>query len=184
MRLIHWLKHNRPSREAMLENRVLRPFAHVLGDPNIWHFNRRSVARGVALGMFFGFAIPFLQIPAAAAFAVSARANLAIAALCTFISNPLTTPFIYFGAYEIGAKVMRVPEASSLIAAYHNGDWTRELRLLLTGSPEPIAIGLVLIGLIAAALGFAVIQIVWRVWVRQRWQARAVRRLAGGGAAA
>jgi uncharacterized protein len=178
MRLITWLKEHRPSRDAMLRSRWMRPFASTLGDPSVWHFNRRSVARGVALGMFFGVAIPFLQAPAAALLAVPARANLAVAALVTFISNPFTTPFIYLAAYEVGRVMLHLEGGAAYVARATADNWFEQLTLALTNAPLPVAIGLFTLATLGAAIGFALIHLVWRLWVRQRLEARRERRLA------
>lgn len=175
MHLIRWLKENHPTRESLLANRWLRPFARTLGNPNIWRFNRKSVARGVALGMFFGFAIPFGQAFAAAFFAVSARANLPVAALCTFISNPFTTPFIYIGAYELGVWVLRMQDDAARIIDMTADNWFEHLSQLVTSAPLPIALGLIIIATLAAIIGYIVIHLVWRLWVQQRM----AHRLAG-----
>jgi len=47
-----------PSREALLTNRWLRWLAPWLGHPKLWHWSRRGVVLGVALGVFFGLLIP------------------------------------------------------------------------------------------------------------------------------
>lgn len=176
MRLIHWLKQNRPSREAMLTNRWMRPFVSILGDPNIWHFNRRSVARGVALGMFFGLSIPFAQAPAAALLAVPLRANLPVAALVTFISNPLTTPFIYLAAYEIGIVLLRMQGGGAALADLSADNWFERLTQIVTAAPLPVAFGLLVIATLGAIVGYAAIQIIWRMWVRQRVEKRRASR--------
>lgn len=75
------------SREAVLSNRWISPFAHRLVHPSLWHLNRRSVARGVALGLFAGFLIPIGQIAVAAFLAVTVRANVVVAATATFVTN-------------------------------------------------------------------------------------------------
>ena len=185
MRLIKWLKHKRPSREAMLANRWMRPFANTIGDPNIWHFNRKSVGRGVALGMFFGLSIPFAQAPAAALFAVPLRANLPVAALVTFISNPLTTPFIYIGAYQIGRWMLNMQDGG-LLANMTADHWAEDVMVVVTNAPLPLAIGLLVIATVGAIIGYLGIHIVWRLWIHQRIEARRERHLArqkreGGG---
>ena len=43
-----------PTREAITQSRMLRWLGPRLHDPLLWHVNRRSVARGVAMGVFFG----------------------------------------------------------------------------------------------------------------------------------
>ena len=45
-----WVERYAPSKEKLSRSRVLRPVARYIANPNVWHFNRHSVARGVALG--------------------------------------------------------------------------------------------------------------------------------------
>jgi uncharacterized protein len=167
-----WLKNKVPSKEALLGNRWMRPFAEHLSDPNIWHFNRRSIARGVALGLFFGIVIPFAQTPVAALFAVSARANLAVAAFCTLITNPFTTPFIYLGAYEAGLRILRMQEKASLLAGGTMTDNVQALIARLLDAPLPTAVGLLLISTISSVVGYWLVNMLWRAHVRRRWARR------------
>lgn len=177
--MIDWLKTKVPSREALLANRWLRPFAEHLSDPNIWHFNRRSIARGVALGLFFGIVIPFAQTPVAALFAVSARANVAVAAFCTFITNPFTTPLIYLGAYEAGSWLLQVKRRAPLLSGGSTTEMFDNLVATLLDAPLPTALGLLLFSTVAAGLGYWLINVLWRARVRQRWARR--RRVAAHG---
>ena len=41
-----------PKREEMARNKYLAPIAHRFLSPELWRFTRRSVPRGVALGLF------------------------------------------------------------------------------------------------------------------------------------
>src|SRR5258708_9923666 len=43
-----------PSRESIRQNRHIARFGTLFLHPNLWHVNRRSVAGGVAAGMFAG----------------------------------------------------------------------------------------------------------------------------------
>jgi uncharacterized protein (DUF2062 family) len=160
-----------PTREQLLANRLLRPFAHRLAHPLLWHFNRRSIARGVALGLFAGFLIPLGQTPVAAALALSARANVIIAAFATFVTNPLTFPPIYFAAYKLGSQMLGESPAfdgdtlirKTMAAAMHFG--------------APTAIGLFIFAVLGAALGFGAVHMVWRIRVSRKWRLRARARL-------
>ena len=84
-----------PSREEVLDSRWLRPFGHRIRHSELWRFTRRSVPRGVAIGLFVGIflMVPGLQIVGAALVCMALRGNVAIAAAMTFLSNPATTPF-------------------------------------------------------------------------------------------
>jgi uncharacterized protein len=50
-RIAAWVRHHVPTRESVEANRWLRPVAHHVLAPSLWRFNRRSVPRGVALGL-------------------------------------------------------------------------------------------------------------------------------------
>ncbi|NTV12229.1 MAG: DUF2062 domain-containing protein, partial [Zoogloea sp.] len=80
-----------------------------LADPKLWHWSRRGVAAGMAIGLFIGLAIPVAQILLAAAVAVVLRANVAVAAAGTLVTNPLTIPPIYYAAYQLGAWATGTP---------------------------------------------------------------------------
>lgn len=66
-----------------------------------------SISRGVAIGFFTGFFIPFggqMIIATALAFILKARKIPAIA--CTWVTNPWTVPVIYPFQCYLGAKLM------------------------------------------------------------------------------
>ena len=100
-----------PSREEMAENRWLAPIAHRFLSPELWRFTRRSVPRGVALGLFAAFIVPVGQIFLAAFLALPARANVPLAALVTFVTNPFTFPFWAVMANRTGAFVLNLDNA-------------------------------------------------------------------------
>lgn len=68
--------------------------------------SRRGVSLGVGLGVFFGLLVPLAQIPVAAVAAVAMRANVPAAAVSTLVTNPVTFPIIYYGAYRIGSRLI------------------------------------------------------------------------------
>ena len=157
-----------PSREKMTQNRILRPVARYIGNPNVWHFNRHSVARGVALGLFLGFAIPMgLQLVIAAVLAVSSRANLAVTALFTTVSNPVTVVPLGFATIRTGEWLLGMEK---LTAANAN------MMEIIANAPASFLVGGVFFGTIAAAVGFLSIHFFWRWWIARRWQHRVARR--------
>ncbi len=181
-RLRRWL----PTREALERNRFLRPFAHKLTSPLIWRFNRRGVARGLALGLFAAFAVPVAQTPFAAAFAFGVRANLPVAALSTFVTNPFTAPVVWALAYQAGDRLLAFrARADAVLGAADNpvDRWlTRGIELVGT-----TYLGLILFGIVFALLGYVGGQLAWRMWVSRRWQRRRLfrrRRLHAPGTAA
>jgi uncharacterized protein (DUF2062 family) len=71
-------------------------------EPSLWYPNRDAVARGMAFGAFSG----FLPLPGQSILAVllcyALRGNVATAVLGTFLSNPFTTPAIWWLQFKLG----------------------------------------------------------------------------------
>src|SRR5215217_4519884 len=97
-----------PSHETIRQQRYVACFGPRLQHPNLWHLHRRSVAGGVAVGMFAGL-IPGsnpVQFLAASLLAIGFKVNLPIAVVVTLYSNPLTVVPLYFAAFKLGQLVM------------------------------------------------------------------------------
>ena len=119
--------------------------------------------------------MPVAQTPFAAAFALGARANLPIAALATLATNPLTVPPIYLAAYGIGRSALsfRASVDAALMAEDNRFD------RLVTQFFETVGVtyvGLLVFAVLAAASGYAITHIVWRLAVSRRWARRRGRR--------
>jgi uncharacterized protein (DUF2062 family) len=179
-----WANANMPTREQLEHNRFMRPFAAHILRSELWRFTRRSVPRGVALGMLVGIIAPFAQIFIAALLSFSVRANVPVAALTTFVTNPFTTPLIWVGAYELGSYLLRV---DSLLYTSPLDSFLRVTDLWsflswLTAEGKVLALGLVVLAIVAAALSFLLTSFLWRWWIARKWRAR-VDQAAGRGAA-
>ena len=90
-----WLRASMPSRESLEHNRFIRPVAHRVLAPALWRFTRRSVPRGVALGLFVGLfvMIPGLQITGAALLALPFRlVGITFSAVFAFLQALLFLP--------------------------------------------------------------------------------------------
>src|SRR4051794_26320852 len=179
--LVRWLKGHIPTRDTIHQYRLLRPFAPHLRHPSLWRLNRRSVPRGVAIGLFVAVIIPFMHTVIAALLAVPARANVAVAALLTLVVNPLTIPFMYVAAYRIGSWELH--HDATLVnpadAERFSGELSRMLFWIHQAS-GPIAVGVLTIAVASAAIGYLASAIAWRSWLgsrsRQRRQARRAAR--------
>src|SRR5205085_3626467 len=171
--LARWLKRHIPSRETIAQYRLLRPFAPHLRHPSLWRLNRRSVPRGVALGLFVGVIIPVMHTFVAALLAIPARANVAVAAVLTLVVNPLTIPFMYVAAYRIGSWELHYDASlvSQSAAEQFSGELSRMLFWLHHAS-GPIAVGILTIAASAALLGFLISTFAWRFWSGSRWRQR------------
>ena len=175
--LARWWQSNMPTRESLEQSRILRPVAHRVLAPELWRFTRRSVPRGVALGLLVGIflLIPGLQIAGAALLALPVRANVPLAAAMTFLSNPATTPFILALSYYIGSSLLgRSGDMSQLMAMINHhaslGEWTR---WLLSDTAPAILFGLAVVSIACAVVGYFVSAWIWRARLARKWRHRA-----------
>jgi hypothetical protein len=95
-----------PSRERLMRSRWLGPLAHHFHDERLWQLERGSIARGVAIGVFFGLLLPLAQFLFAVGFAILLRGHVAAAAAATLVSNPLTFAPLYWLAHRIGSTLL------------------------------------------------------------------------------
>ena len=166
-----------PTAESLRRSRWLKWLGPRVHEPHLWRLNRRRVARGVALGAFFGLLLPVAQIPVVILAALLLRAHLLAGVLTTFISNPLTFGPIYYAAYQLGAALLGVPEAPDAAPAIASttptaGGWVAPLWDTFLSLGQPLLLGTVLIAAAAGALGYFSTQLVWRMRVLARLRRR------------
>lgn len=157
-----------PSREEMAKNRFLRPIAHRFLSPELWRFTRRSVPRGVALGLFSAFIIPLGQIFLAAFLALPARANVPLAALVTFVTNPFTFPFWIVVANRVGELSLNVDEAVGAMATEELNDGSLTWLVELFELAGVTAFGFLVLAVVTSAAGYLLSGAVWRILVARR----------------
>lgn len=174
-----------PSHDSIKHSRLLRWIGPRIHDPLLWHINRRAVARGVAVGAFFGLMIPVAQIPAAAVASLFLRGNLWIAAVSTLISNPFTYGPLYYFAYRLGAGVLGTNspphvESEAVEASLAMADWS-QIWHWLTGIGQPLVVGMLIMAVVGAVVGYFGAQLFWRVRVmNKRRRLRRARLLKSG----
>ena len=174
--VLGWLKGHIPTRASIERNRWLKPVAHRILVPSLWRFNRRSVPRGVALGIVTGILFPFAHMPLAAVLALPFRANVPVAVSTTLINNPLTILPLLGGALKVGRWILhidrKVPGAPIATNVHAHGNW---LHLLAQGSAET-AVGLVVLATVFAIGGFLLTSLVWRLRIARQWRRRHARK--------
>lgn len=178
-RITSWFHANAPSRESLENSQILKPVAHRVLAPELWRFTRRSVPRGVALGLIVGIflMIPGIQMAGAALMALPFRANIPIAVAMTFLSNPATTPLILWASVYIGNIMLgRTADTSQFMALVHQhasiGKW---LTWLFSEAAPALLFGLGLIAVVTAVVGYIVSLWIWRLHTARKWQARKIR---------
>jgi uncharacterized protein len=143
-----------PSHESVRNHKYLGKFGRFLHHPNLWHLNRRSVSGGVAVGMFSGLVPGPLQMLTAA-----------------FTIVPLYLVAYWIGSLVTGgtgAPMTEPPEFSWT----HVGEWMRALADWALALGRPLALGLVMLALGLAALGWVLVRVLWRAWVIVQWRRR------------
>ena len=156
------LKNRLPTREEVQRNKYLKFLGRHLHNPNLWGFNRRSIARATAIGLFCAYLpMPFEMIPAAIA-AVIWRANLPITLAWVWISNPLTWIPLWGPGYLLGAWLLDQPSVP-----------LDELTLeILSQHYFALWLGCLLLGLVVAAAGYTIVSLIWRSKVVNSWRSR------------
>ncbi|MYL99026.1 DUF2062 domain-containing protein [Novosphingobium sp. FGD1] len=174
-RLSSWLHRQMPTHEQLEANRFTAPLAR---RQELFRFTRRSVPRGVAVGLLVGiFAlIPGIQIVGAALMCVPFRGNIPVAAAMTFLSNPGTTPFILAASLWLGNQLGYHADLSTFYALYESGAGVGEWAgWLLSDAAPALIIGLFVISVVCAALGYLLSMWFWRWWIGRKHRARRVR---------
>lgn len=157
-----------PTREKLAANKYLKPISHRFLSPELWRFTRRSVPRGVALGLFAGFIIPLGQVFVAAFLALPARANVPLATLVTFVTNPFTLPFWLVVANRVGGFVLKIDAATmgAANAELSSGRWQQFGWFLETAGVT--AFGFFVLSIVSSAVGYVLSGFVWRLMVGRR----------------
>lgn len=162
----------------MSQNHLTHPKKHSIKNylnrfPYLWQFDRNTVARGVGVGLFTAIIlfIPFQTI-IAILFSILFRANLPTAFLLSWLSNPLTIlPIAYFTS-KVGNWILG---ESTLPMTIHDYHWSfsncREMAVLcselLQHFGRAYLVGLPVVAITFAVLGYLVVFIFWNVG--KRW---------------
>lgn len=152
------LKNSLPSRESLATHPWLKPVAHRVLDRQLWRLQHEAVARGVAIGIFWAFAIPLAQFAAATANCIWWRANIPVAASMTLATNPLTIGFWLWLAYQLGCLVLAVPPSIALAESAGLMAW-------LTSFGAPALLGMGIFALGGAVIGYLGVKLVWRLHI-------------------
>ena len=168
----NFIKKYLPPPHRIREEPILkRVFGTLLHESNLWHLNRRSVALGVAIGLFMTFT-PFpLQMVWAAIAAMALRANLPIAVAMVWITNPLTFAPIYLSAYQLGAWVLDLPPREMPLDFSFRSVISEIDRIW-----KPLFVGSGILSVTASILGYVLTNLLWKLHVIRRWKERRILR--------
>lgn len=93
----------------------------------------------------------------AALVALVLRVNIPIAAVTTFLSNPLTMGPIYWFSFEVGRHLLSIPPTPFDIEL--SLDWVAGRFVEIW---QPLLLGCVIVGAITAIMGYILLDIAWR----------------------
>jgi uncharacterized protein (DUF2062 family) len=167
-RIAAWSHRNLPKREDLENVRFVAPLAR---RAELWRFTRRSVPRGVFVGLLVGiFAlIPGIQIVGAALMCVPFRGNIPIAAAMTFLSNPATTPLILAGSIYVGNSLGYHADLTTFQSLYaHGAGLDQWLSWLFSDAAPALVSGLLIISFVVSVVGYFIAVFTWNWWVRHK----------------
>ena len=162
-----FLKRISPNPDELKNHKHLKAFGVLLHNPNLWHFNRRSISGAVALGLFCAFIpVPF-QMLLAAAGAILLHVNMPVSVLMVWVSNPITMPPLFYACYLVGAWILNTPATEFVFEL--SWEW---LGNSLVAVWQPFLLGCLVLGVICSSLGYVLMRGVWRFAAVRKWQSR------------
>lgn len=169
-----FLKRHLPDFHKLRARRELRLLGRLLEDPFLLHLNRRSVAGGVACGVF----VAFMPVPGhmliAAALAIALRFNLILSVILVWITNPITMPPIYYFTYVVGTWILGTPlTANTGFEPTLHWFWHEFERIW-----KPLMVGSLTVGALLSLASYGAVHLLWRLHILRQLKRRRERRAA------
>jgi len=169
-----FLKRHLPDSRHIMERRDLRWLGRLLEDPFLLHLNRRSVAGGVAMGLFTAFLPLPGQMLIAGALAIWIRVNLVIAVALVWLSNPVTIAPMFYFTYMVGTWLIGSPVFHTGFEPTLGWFWSEAPRIW-----KPLLLGSVITGSLMALAGYGAVHLLWRLYIIVHLRRRRRRHAAG-----
>jgi len=189
-----YLKRILPDQAALEQNKLLKRLGPWLLHPAVWTLHRRSVAGGVAAGLFCGlFPAPF-QMAGAALASFLFHWNLPVAVFVTLYTNPITFIPLYVLALKIGISILnailpaKADAAGTVTAAFPAPPdfiWSAPIDSFIAlgewalGMGWPLVVGVFSLATSLAITGYLLTRLGWNLWIRWEVRQRAKRRASG-----
>lgn len=142
----------------------------MLYNPNLWCLNRRSASGAFAVGLFMAFVPLPSQMIMAAGLAILFSVNLPLSICLVWVSNPVTMPVLFYGAYKVGAWLMNTPHQPFRFEL----SWEFLLHQMSQIGP-PFLLGCTVCAIVFGLVGYFGIQGLWRYSVVRSWNKRRFR---------
>lgn len=168
-----WFLRKRSFKRSLRDTHIHSLLGSRAFHPKLWKSDRRSIAGGLAVGLFTAFTptIPFHMLLAAVG-AILFRVNLPLALAACWVTNPLTAVPIFVAARNLGkAMLTHHGKVERFIALFvpegHMGRLIQEGIYLTSGS--------LVFSALAASIGYLAVLGLWAVARR----AEGIRRRSG-----
>lgn len=157
-----FLKRYSPNPEEVKNHKHLGWLSQHLHNASLWNFNRKSIARAFAIGLFCAFIpVPF-QMLLAAPGAVIFSANLPLSIALVWITNPLTMPPIFYGCYKLGAWILGVGIEKDFVMSL---EYVWQVFDVIW---QPFLLGCLIVSTASSIIGYFGVQLIYRYRVYKR----------------
>lgn len=142
--------------KKLSNNKYIVKFGKMMSAENLWHFHRESVARAMALGVACGWIpLPFHTV-IGIFIAILIDCNIPLVAVAIWVANPLTMPFMYYFAYELGAAILNVAMVNwQFHLTIH--DALKALHQIW----EPLLLGCLIYGILTGLATYSLMHMLW-----------------------
>ena len=133
-----------------------------LHDPDLWKWNKRTISKALAIGLFCAFLPLPLHTLLAAAFAIVFSANILLSMALVWVNNPITMVPIYYYIYKLGSYIIgtEMDPNFAFTIEYLMGTFTTTASALWVGG--------LIVSTITAILGYTAILSIYKYRAYQR----------------
>jgi uncharacterized protein (DUF2062 family) len=157
-----FLKRYIPNSDELKNHKYLGWLSQYLHHSSLWNFNRRSISKAFAVGLFFAFIpVPF-QMLLAAPSAIIFSANLPVSITLVWITNPITMLPIFYGCYKLGAWIFGISIEKDFAMSLECV-WQAFDTIL-----QPFLFGCLILSIVSSVLGYFSIQLIYRLKAYKR----------------
>ncbi|AJD48413.1 hypothetical protein S7S_10005 [Isoalcanivorax pacificus W11-5] len=163
----HLFRKHLPSADRIRQSKSLGLFGEILGDPGLWHLNRRSLSGAVFIGTVAALLpMPFQMLPATL-LAIYFKCNLPLSLAIVWLTNPFTYVPVFYFTYRVGARLLDMPVTPPHPVSFA---WLAEQMI-------PLWVGSLLCGVLFGLAGMVITRLLWRLAVVRSWKQRRQLRL-------
>ena len=151
-----------PTRSRIRELKLHLYLGNRINDKSLWILNRQSASRATAIGLFCAYIPLPVEMLLAALLSLFFRANLPVAILLVWVSNPLTWIILYTPPYLLGLAITGGSAIS--LETVTLGAMTEQFAALF--------VGCIIFCAALAGAGYILSNVIWRMMVANRWTNR------------